>query len=160
MLIVNIATWSDADFSRRFVLRQQFDGWDSSISFLAANKVEHSGEVWNAVAPSLNIEPGTDGSKWTAINRPGLDLTGCELRWTSRTTPGSGEKKLYLTSGLEGGIQVNSAANGDFTLLIPRGRLEFMAQAIYSHVLVRLRPDALIERLWYGTQDHRIGPGR
>lgn len=160
MLIVNIATWSDADFVRRFVLRQMFDAWDSSFSYATNSKVEQAGEVWNAVAPSLGVTPGTDGTKWTAIDRPGLDLTGSELRFTSRTTPGSAEKKLYLTSGVEGGIQINSAVSGDFTLRIPRGRLEFMAEAVYAHALVRLRPDALIERFWYGKQDHKIGPAR
>lgn len=40
--------------------------WDPDVSYQAGNQVSYLGTTWSAVASSVGVTPGTDGTKWIA----------------------------------------------------------------------------------------------
>ena len=46
--------------------------WSSATAYVKRDLVEHKGAQWWASAPSTNVEPGTDGTKWVLYFSLGL----------------------------------------------------------------------------------------
>lgn len=159
--IVNLKTWSDADFIRAFTLSQSFPPWDAEVLWVTADVVDYAGRVWTAAANSTNVVPGTDGTKWTLTARPGLDLTGASLNFMVRRSGDATEALIALTSVASAGIAISvTPTDGKFTLAIPIARLAGIAAGSYVHSLIRTHADGIKEAVWHGTLQHQIGPTR
>lgn len=160
-MIVNIRTQSDQDFERVFVLSLPVSDWVSTTYYPIASDVAYAGQVWSAPASSTNVQPGTDGTKWTLSTRPALDLTGSTLMMMARSPAGSDYAPLSVTSVGGAGIVIDDDPTlGKFTLTLANAALLKVQPGTYQHSLIRLRPDGLRELIWRGSLTHEAGPTR
>lgn len=159
-MIVNLPTYSDADFVRAFVLSTAVPDWKTGTFYAAAEQVTHVGRVWNAVVANTSIEPGTDATKWALGTAPGYDLTGSTLMLMARAPASASHAPVSVTSAGGGDIEITTPAAGAFTLRIPRAVLAAMAPGIYRQSLIELRVTGDRLPVWHGTLTHEIGPTR
>src|SRR5437870_278765 len=91
-----------------------------------------------------------------------FDLTGARLRMGIRRHAADYEELLLLTTE-NGGILINDAPNGIFTVTIRKETLLDLPVGDYQHSLIRIMafPDqAFLYRLWTGSLVHSAGPSR
>ena len=97
----------------------------------------------------------------TTYNIP-FDLTGAMLQMGVRVNASDVEEQLLLTSS-NGGIIIEDAANGIFTLNITQSQLLLLPVGSYVHSLIRIY--SYSDRdfrylIWHGTLTNNAGPSR
>jgi hypothetical protein len=100
-------------------------------------------EDW--VVPFLYQSVDSTGTVFTPI-----DLTGSTLKLEIRVQETDHEALVSVFSP-DGGIVINNATQGEFTILIDRAHLVYLAAGQYFTDLVRLMPTGYQERLWEGV---------
>jgi hypothetical protein len=89
-----------------------------------------------------------------------VDLTGNVMKMGIRRQATDTTELLQLTTD-NGGLIINSATVGYFTLWITLDQLLRLEPYTYVHSLIRIRPnDNLNLRVWSGTLTHNAGPSR
>jgi hypothetical protein len=85
------------------------------------------------------------GTIFTPVN-----LTGSTIKLEIRAEETDHEALVSVYSP-DGGIQITNAAQGQFTVVIDRADLIYLAAGSYYTDLVRLMPNGYQERLWEGN---------
>lgn len=91
-----------------------------------------------------------------------FDLTGADLQMGVRTTASDAQEPLFLSIS-NGGIIVNNAPGGLFTLNITQAQLLALPVGVYVHSLIRVYtyPDRTFRYLvWTGSLTNNAGPSR
>jgi hypothetical protein len=122
---VNIETFSDQDFIKRFIYQSQ--------------------------GATDDLDP--------------IDLTGSVLHLDVRRHASDVEAMIDLASSRaytveNGGIIIENAEAGDFTVHLPYKQLRHMRPGVYAQSLIQVRPDGLRVAVWEGTLTHKAGPTR
>jgi hypothetical protein len=105
--------------------------------------------------PPIISAVGGGGSNFLAFTTVGnpVSLSGSSLTLEVRRTASDVQALITVGSASPNtGITITDAANGKFTIILPKLALAALTQGqVYVHDLVRLRPDGYTERLWTGT---------
>jgi hypothetical protein len=88
------------------------------------------------------------------------DLTGHTLLMMVRKDPDDAEVFISLTSADIAEIDITDPANGLFSIMIGRDRLQRMEPGDYVHSLIMVQPSGVHEDVWRGILTHADGPTR